>query len=513
MHNETKNNEYETTIDLLKLARFLFTPGHIVTMLVVCIVCGVVAYAYSAFMLPELYESSLSMYVTSSDRARANDSIDVANLTVSRNLADSYVVVLSNDVVMEEIGTVLINTYSEEELLQYFPIDERDGKKYIKAKYISACFNIAPVDETEVLKVSVTTADPQLSADLCNIMGEVAPAFLKRVVGAGSVEAIGDAVAPDSKCYPSNKGNAAKGAVAGLMICCAVFVIRILLDNKVRDTDSFREKFDYPVMGEIPLITENDGTEVNETAKKKKGDNSAVEIDSFTAVEAFNTLCNNLIITMTMNDEKTVVVSSPDMSDGKSTVSLNMAKTMAKLNKKVLLIDLDLRRPSIHKKIHTNNKTGVLSIIAKSCDLSSAIIKDEESGLDILLSGGVSPNPSEVLASNRCKDILNECKAQYDFVIIDSPPINAVTDSCIVSQMAAGIVVVLRSNESRFDDFKRVTEHTDMAQSKIVGVVINGVNEQTKKYGGRYHYRYGYKYGYKYGYENSYESSYEKNKK
>jgi capsular exopolysaccharide synthesis family protein len=203
------------------------------------------------------------------------------------------------------------------------------------------------------------------------------------------------------------------------------------------------------------------------------------------------------------------------MSDGKSTVSYNMAKTMAKLNNKVLLLDLDLRRPSIHKKLHTSNKTGLLGVIAKTVDLDKAVIKSEDGGLDVLLSGGVSPNPSEVLASNRFKEIFDQCKDNYDFIIIDSPPINMVTDACIVSRMAAGIVVVLRSNESRFDDFKHIVEQVELAQTKIVGVVINGVDEQTKKYSGRYSYKYkyGYKYGYKYSYEKAYESAVETDNK
>jgi Mrp family chromosome partitioning ATPase len=91
---------------------------------------------------------------------------------------------------------------------------------------------------------------------------------------------------------------------------------------------------------------------------------------------------------------------------------------------------------------------------------------------------------------------MNNLKEEYDFIVIDSPPINMVTDSCIISHISAGIVVVIRANETRFDDFKKIQENIELAQCKIVGVVINGVEEAQKRYGGRYSYK--YKYGYEY---------------
>jgi capsular exopolysaccharide synthesis family protein len=493
MRTEINNNgNEEYTIDIAKLVRKLFTPQRVVIILLAGIICALLAFAYSKLVLTEMYTASLSMYVNSSDRGYKNETVDTLNLTVSRNLVDSYVVVLSNDVVMEEVGAVLLNDYSTDVVSEYFPIDERDGRQYIKARYIKGYFNISPVDETEVLKITATTPNPQLSADMCNAMADVAPSFLKRVVGAGSVEAIGAAVAPDSKAYPNNEANAVKGGVVGIVAVLGIFVVMLLLDTRIRDTDSFRERFDNPVMGEIPLIS----TDNPENIKKNDNKNRGVAMDSFTVVEAFNSLCNNLLITMNMNDEKIIVVSSPVMSDGKSTISLNMARTMAKMNNKVLLIDLDLRRPSIHKKINTDNKKGFINLMGKTETVESVIRRDTESELDILLSGGISPNPSEILASKRFNEIMNNLKEEYDFIVIDSPPINMVTDSCIISHISAGIVVVIRANETRFDDFKKIQENIELAQCKIVGVVINGVEEAQKRYGGRYSYK--YKYGYEY---------------
>ena len=506
MRSDYNNNEvytkFDDEIDIIKLLKRLFTLNNIIIMIAVGIIAGSAAFAYSKFVLPELFTSEVSLYVNSSTVRTDNNGyyngyniVDMTSLATSRNLADSYVIILSNDAVMEQIGDEMLKIYSPEELGEYFPVDERNGKKYIKGKYINSCFSIKPVEETEILKVTVTTQNPKLSTDMCNAMTKVAPVFLPTIANGGAVEPIGTASVPDGKSYPSNTSNAMKGLLAGVFGVVFILVVRILMDTKIRDTESFKEKFDYPVLGEIPLI--NNG-------ESKKNKQNGVDIDSFQVNEAFNSLCNNLVVTMSMNDEKIIVVSSPEMSDGKSTVSIKLAKSMANMGNKVLLMDLDLRRPSIHKKLNMSNKNGFTNLLSKPEDCNKFLHKNVVKGLDILFSGGISPNPSEMLSSKRTKDILDRFKEEYDFIIIDSPPVNVVTDASIVSQMAAGIVVVVRANETHFDDFAKTAENIEITRTRIAGVVINGVEEFAGKYGkGKYGYKkYGYKYSYGYYAEN-----------
>lgn len=504
MRTDYNNSEVYTNfkdeIDIIKILGHLFRVKNILIMAAVGILAGIITFSYSKFVLPELYTSDVSLYVNNSTVKYNNyDIVDMTSLATSRNLADSYVIILMNNAVMEQIGEGMLKMYSEDEISEYFPIDEKNGKKYIKGKYIKSCFNIAPVAETEILQVTVTTQNPELSANMCNEMAKVAPVFLPKIANGGSIEPIGTASVPDGKSYPSNTGNAMKGIFAGIFFVVLIMIIRILMDTKIRDTESFKEKFDYPVLGEIPLIDDD----ANKKGKfSKKGKQSGVSTDSFQVNEAFNSLCNNLMVTMSMNDEKVVVVSSPEMSDGKSTVSLKLAKSMANMGNKVLLMDLDLRRPSIHKKLNIPNKKGFTTLLSKPNDLNLYIHKDITDGLDILLSGGISPNPSEMLASKRTKDILEKYKEIYDFIIIDSPPVNVVTDACIVSQLAAGIVVVVRANETHFDDFSRTAENIGITRTKVAGVVINGVEEYASKHSKRYG-RYGYNYGYGYDYNDN----------
>ena len=132
--------------------------------------------------------------------------------------------------------------------------------------------------------------------------------------------------------------------------------------------------------------------------------------------------------------------------------------------------------------------------------------------MDILLSGGISPNPSEILSSKRMKEILEEAKEKYDYIIIDSPPINLVTDSCIISKLAAGLMIVIKANENKIEDFRKTLDNIEISRSNLIGVVINGVDTSSTRYGKKYNYKYGYGYGYGYGYRYGYNYSSENSK-
>ena len=511
--DEKVNYKHNNDIDILRVIKNLFKVKNVILIFIVGILFASASFAYSKFVLPELFTTSVSMYVNNENGRYTSESVEMSALTTSRNLANSYVVILNNDAVMEKVGLEIIDLYGIEDIKNYFPIDEKNNKKYIKAKYIKNCFNISPVNETEILEVSATTTSPYLSADLCNSMTRVAPEFLKRVIGAGSVNAIDVASVPDSKSSPNIAENTVKGFLAGIFLVVVILFIKMLLDTKIRDTENFKDRFDYPVFGEIPFISlDSENEKGKKGKKKKKGVMEIIANGSFQTKEAYNTICNNLLVTMSMNDEKIIVISSPEMSDGKSTVSIKLSKAIANMGKKVLLMDLDLRRPSIHKKLNITSKYGIIDVMAKSTDFDGAIYKNFSENMDILLSGGISPNPSEILSSKRMKEILEEAKEKYDYIIIDSPPINLVTDSCIISKLAAGLMIVIKANENKIEDFRKTLDNIEISRSNLIGVVINGVDTSSTRYGKKYNYKYGYGYGYGYGYRYGYNYSSENSK-
>ncbi|MCD7904183.1 MAG: Wzz/FepE/Etk N-terminal domain-containing protein [Clostridiales bacterium] len=259
-------NDSEVTIDLVKVCRHLFVFENILLMVIAGILAGSISFLFSKYCLPELYTSSVAVYVSNNSSLVLTDGIDTQTITGSRNLAESYVVILKQDAVMDEVGNKLFEIYSEEELEEYFTLYISNSEN-VRIKNIGSYFTVEPIDETEVLKITVVTENPKLSADMCNILVDLAPDFLRGITGGGTVEAIGEAQVPENKSSPNNTKNALLGCFAGVFAVAGVLVLIIIMDNKIRDTESFKAKFEFPVFEEIPYIEEK---ETNKDNKRKK---------------------------------------------------------------------------------------------------------------------------------------------------------------------------------------------------------------------------------------------------
>lgn len=190
---------------------------------------------------------------------------------------------------------------------------------------------------------------------------------------------------------------------------------------------------------------------------------------------------------------KVISITSSGPGEGKSTVISNLAIVMAQAGQKVLLIDCDLRKPRIHKNFGLNNRMGFTNAVVEKIDLDKTIAKsDENPNLDIMTSGPIPPNPSEILASQRNKEVIEKLKSMYDVILIDVPPIGVVTDAAIVSTLCDGVILVLPFGEVDVRSAKYAKELLDKVNAHILGTVLNKVPTSNKKYYGRYYYNYNY---------------------
>lgn len=215
----------------------------------------------------------------------------------------------------------------------------------------------------------------------------------------------------------------------------------------------------------------------------------------FAVVEAYKTTRIHLISTLQKINGKVFAVSSANAAEGKSTTAINIAIAMSQLNKKILIIDADSRRSTIHKKLKIENELGCLDVINRTAELSD-VVKKYNDNLDILTSGTAANNPSELYSTDSFEKMLAEAEKIYDYVIIDTPPINLVSDALVISQKCDGLLLIVRSNVTTYDSFQHTIDNTKELNIKILGVVINGTDsEKTYKYSkyGKYRYnRYGY---------------------
>lgn len=198
--------------------------------------------------------------------------------------------------------------------------------------------------------------------------------------------------------------------------------------------------------------------------------------------EQYRLIRTNLLFSSVEKDIKLLVVTSPESGDGKSTTAANLAIVLAQQGKQVLLVDTDLRKPSVHYTFKASNLNGLTSVLTKERTLKEAIIKTSISNLFILTSGQIPPNPSELLGTKCMEMIMEEMKQQFDYVVFDTPPILAVTDAQIIANKCDGVVLVVASEKTHREKALKAKELLEKAKSCLLGVVINGVNSKKSDY-------------------------------
>lgn len=229
----------------------------------------------------------------------------------------------------------------------------------------------------------------------------------------------------------------------------------------------------------------------------------------FAIKEAYVKLRTSLLFCMTADKQrpcKTFAITSANPSEGKSLTAANIAISYAMLGKSVLLIDADMRKPTQRRLWDVELSTGLCDFLAKIRRLE--LVKVDALPLWIVCTGTIPPNPSELLSSERMRRFVEEGAKTYDYVIIDTPPINTVADAQIVSTYADGVVIVARSGRTTTVELSDAVEAVQRAGGNLCGVVLNDLNMKSGKYAYKYSSKYGYgsKYGYRYSYADPYEA-------
>lgn len=198
----------------------------------------------------------------------------------------------------------------------------------------------------------------------------------------------------------------------------------------------------------------------------------------FAVVESYKAIRTNLSFLISSAKSNVVIVTSPNSGEGKSTTAANMAIAFSQLGERVLLIDADMRRASLHKKLKIDNIDGLSNILAGMAKVEDCI-KQVNENFYFLPSGRIPPNPSELLSGPEFEAMLKKVSPAYGCVIIDTPPINVVSDTLVAAPHTAGIVLVVRDGITQNDDIKRVIDSAELANIKILGAVINGIKQST----------------------------------
>lgn len=217
---------------------------------------------------------------------------------------------------------------------------------------------------------------------------------------------------------------------------------------------------------------------------------------SFSVVEAYKTIRTNLMFATQNPGCKRIIITSTAPNEGKSVNCTNLAITLAQTESNVLIIDCDLRKPTIHKLFKVKGIPGLSEVLAGMNSINEVLHETAYPNLQVICGGTVPPNPAELLNSPVMDELLNVLSKSYDFILFDTPPINVVSDALVLSAKTDGVVLIVKQGETTHPELKHALNSLGFAQAKVLGIILNGV-EGGRKYG---YSRYGYaKYGYGYG--------------
>ncbi len=292
----------------------------------------------------------------------------------------------------------------------------------------------------------------------------------------GNARVLEPAAVPLKPISPRILRNLALGIILGLMAGAGVALLQETLDTRVKTVKDIRSLYPYVLLGSIPLLA---------PAKSATWSKSTLGIDQPQLVmrdlprsmgsEAYRMLLANLKFVRSDAPLQVIALTSSVPGEGKSTTVANLALAMAELGARVLVIDADLRRPSQHYLWERPNRLGLSNVLVESGGLSSALIRNEVEGLDVLTAGVLPPNPVALLDSQRMRSLLEDLKAQYDYVLIDTPPLVAAADALILGKMVDGMVLVARPDVLNRAAGTMARESLHQSNQPVVGMVVNGV--------------------------------------
>jgi len=310
---------------------------------------------------------------------------------------------------------------------------------------------------------------------------------------------------PGSPAEPNVPRNLGFALALGLTSGIGLAFLLEGVDNTVRTPEQAQSISGLPSLGMIPLGSRTTG-EANPTGLSVAASKEAVELITLSRPqsqmsEAYRALRTSLLLTSLGAPPKTIIITSALPQEGKTTTSINTATVLAQKGTRVLLIDADLRRPSIHKTLGMGPRAGLSNVLTGGTTLQEATVRSTLlPNLFILPAGTPPPNPAELLASSQMMDLLAELREQYDHIVVDTPPTLSVTDAVVLSTRADAVVLVIRSGQTTKPALRRSRDILAQVNARVAGVLLNAVDLDSPDY--YYYYEYQGKYGQRYYDEN-----------
>ena len=308
-----------------------------------------------------------------------------------------------------------------------------------------------------------------------------------------NVRSLDKAQLPTKPVSPNMRANVSLAGTMALVVGIGIIFLIVFLDRSIKSTSDATQAAGAPVLGVIPQLTAADLDGKNDDRTR---DMYVHENPKSSVAEYCRSLRTNILFSAADRELKTIVVCSANQREGKTTSVIYLGTTMAQSGQRTLLIDTDMRRPRLHKSTGVALAPGLSNLLIGDDDYDGLIKATEVPNLFVLPCGPTPPNPAELLLTKRFESVLRELAKRFDRIILDSPPIQPVTDAIVLSKRVDGVIMVVRASKTMRDELKRSTRMVRDVGGSIVGVIVNELDARDSYYGGYGHGSYGYgRYG------------------
>ena len=407
-----------------------------------------------------IYQAKTTIVIAKSNSDN-NSTTALNDINASQKLTTTYSEIAKSELVLNKVASSL-----------NLPMDAKELKKNV---------SVEPVADTSIISVSVKNADAAMAAKIANEIAKVFTREIKKIYKLDNVSQLSVAETPTVPANNTLTRDVLFATVLAVFGVMGLVFLKFYFDDTVKHNDDTEKLFGLPIAGSVT----KGGTKQQPLTSELVVEQMPKSMVS----ENIKSLRTNLQFTSVDNNLKTILITSTNAGEGKSFVSANLAVSFAQADKRVLLVDCDLRKGRVHRLLGLPNRSGFSNLLMD--DLGNArnyICHTSVRNLDVLTCGTYSPNPSELLSSYKNKRLIQILKYEYDLIIFDGAPVGGLADSVILSSLVDKTLIITKDANTAKNDLRRTKDELSKVGARIAGIVFNSVNPSSSKSYYNYYY-------------------------
>jgi len=389
----------------------------------------------SKFAIQEEYTAFMAMYVAPNQGIEEGRT-SINDLYYAQQVANTYVEILGTNAFMTEVA-------------------KRSGLP-ITANEMRDAVSMQVVENTEIFQVRVVSDNPRNALIIAETIAVLAPEKIMSVVDVNTVKVVDPPVLPSRPTSPNLMVNTVIGFILGVIFSIMLILMRDMLDGRINNEKDILGNYAIPVLGTVPN-------------------------EKFPVLEAFRVVRANLIFTIPKTGCKRILVTSAGSEEGKTTVICGLAKALGLAGHSVVIIDCDLRNAAVHKFFKLKGTTGLSEVLGGRLKIPDAVMETSIPSLKVIASGVAPPNPAELLAGKAMKELLDTLDGEYEYILMDSPPVNLVADVLGLASITDGVVLIVRGGKTTHPEFAEALSRLKFAKATLLGAVLNDVEGGKKR--------------------------------